>query len=153
MFLCWQENKEWCKANRKEPVGVWKIDKSPLKSGQQMWPTDKVIKEFYLRIQLDVFLSLKQPNLPPVPCWSVTFKVTHIPFFSITASDTPFGEGEILAVCKRHPMVLPCPFYGPTGWKLSGACNPSKDVWLMFNWTMLRTKGQCISWATVCEQR
>lgn len=37
---------------------MWKIDKSPLKSGQQMWPTDKAIKEFYLRMQLDVLLSL-----------------------------------------------------------------------------------------------
>lgn len=55
---CWQENKEWCKANRKEPVGVWKIDKFPLKSGEQMWPTDKAIKEFYLWLQLDVLLSV-----------------------------------------------------------------------------------------------
>lgn len=37
---------------------MWKIDKSPLKSREQMWPTDKAIKEFYLRIQLDVFLLL-----------------------------------------------------------------------------------------------
>lgn len=154
MPRCWQENKEECKANRKEPVGVWKIDKSPLKSREQMWPTDKAIQEFYLRMQLGGFLLLElfqQPNLPLLPCRSVTFKVTHFPFFSITAADTPLREGEILAVCERHPTVLPCPFHGPAGWSLSGTCNPSKDVWLMWNWTVLRNKGQHSLWATSCE--
>lgn len=133
-----------CKANRKEPVGVWKINKSPLKSGQQMWPTDKAIKEFYLWMQLDVCLSLllfQQPNLPLVPCWSVTFKVTQ---FSPLESQQPMPPSERV---RYWPSARGTPWYNHV---LSMALLGEPSVGYVVlartfgSWLMFRNKGQRI---------
>lgn len=98
-----------------------------------MWRADKAIKGTADRCPFS-FWSLQQSTLPVVPGWSITFKAACFPLPGYHSAWYPCGEGEILAIYRRHPLVLPCPVHGP--------------IWAKLQWMHVILRCSCVCLAS-----